>query len=73
MATTGVEGVDVAETRLSRVFGIPPALPTNLVACARMPDWIVYIMEQRRNNRLIGPRATYVGPEPRSTGRGPET
>lgn len=46
-------------------LGIPVALYPALFVAARIPGWCAHIMEQHENNRLITPRAAYVGPDPR--------
>ena len=43
-------------------LGIPPDEFTCMFACGRMAGWTAHILEQLRDNRLIRPQATYVGP-----------
>lgn len=43
-------------------LGIPTDLMTPLFACSRMAGWTAHILEQYSDNRLIRPRAEYVGP-----------
>ena len=43
-------------------LGIPIDLFTPIFAVSRMSGWIAHILEQYRNNRLIRPRADYLGP-----------
>lgn len=43
-------------------LGIPVDLFTPIFAVSRMSGWIAHILEQYRNNRLIRPRADYLGP-----------
>jgi citrate synthase len=62
--------VDFFSASVYYTLGVAPELFTNIFACARMPGWTAHIIEQRRNNRLIRPSATYIGPGTRSTGRG---
>jgi len=62
--------VDSFSVSVYHTLGVAPELFTNLFACARMPGWTAHIMEQRRDNRPIRRRATYIGPGPRTTGRG---
>jgi citrate synthase len=47
-------------------LGIPTSLFTNIFACARVAGWTAHILEQLDDNRLIRPKAGYVGPERRS-------
>lgn len=44
------------------LLGIPEELFTPLFACSRVVGWTAHILEQWSNNRLIRPRANYVGP-----------
>ncbi len=46
-------------------MGIPTDLYTSIFACARLAGWTAHVLEQWSNNRLIRPRAEYVGPAPR--------
>jgi citrate synthase len=43
-------------------LGIPVEYMTPLFAVSRVGGWTAHIQEQLRNNRLIRPRAQYVGP-----------
>lgn len=45
------------------MMGIPTDLFTPIFACSRMSGWTAHILEQYSNNRIIRPRAEYVGPE----------
>jgi 2-methylcitrate synthase len=47
-------------------LGIPTNLFTPIFVCSRITGWAAHIMEQRANNRLIRPAATYTGPDTRS-------
>ena len=42
-------------------LGFPLGLMTNVVASARIAGWSAHIFEQNANNRLIRPRARYIG------------
>lgn len=42
-------------------MGIPTHLYTPIFACSRIAGWSAHVLEQYRNNRLIRPRAEYVG------------
>ncbi len=44
------------------VLGIEHDLFTPIFAVSRASGWIAHILEQYENNRLIRPRAEYVGP-----------
>lgn len=51
-------------------LGFPMNLMTNVVASARVAGWSAHIAEQYANNRLIRPRALYVGDRGRSLAGG---
>ena len=36
---------------------------TSVIVLGRVSGWIAHIIEQRKDNRLIRPRASYIGPE----------
>lgn len=42
-------------------MGIPTELYTPIFACSRIVGWTAHILEQWSNNRLIRPRARYIG------------
>ena len=42
-------------------LGIPPDLFTPVFACSRVVGWTAHVLEQLADNRLIRPRAEYVG------------
>jgi citrate synthase len=42
-------------------LGFPLNLFTNLIAASRIAGWMAHVLEQYDNNRLIRPRAQYVG------------
>lgn len=44
--------------------GIPTPMFTPIFVMSRIAGWAAHIIEQRRDNRLIRPRAEYVGPSP---------
>jgi citrate synthase len=44
-------------------LGIPSDEFTCMFACGRMTGWCAHILEQLRDNRLIRPQATYIGPD----------
>lgn len=45
--------------------GIPTPLFTPIFVMSRITGWSAHILEQRANNRLIRPDATYIGPQQR--------
>lgn len=53
--------VDFFSASVYYTLGIPLDLFTNLFACARMAGWTAHVMEQQKDNRLIRPKAMYVG------------
>jgi citrate synthase len=55
--------VDFYSASVYQKLGIPAELFTNLFACARIAGWTAHILEQLADNRLIRPKAKYVGPE----------
>jgi citrate synthase len=54
--------VDLYSASVYRAMGIPDDMFTAIFAIARAPGWMAHAMEQWANNRLIRPRAEYVGP-----------
>jgi citrate synthase len=47
-------------------MGIPIDIYTPIFAMSRVGGWIAHVLEQYEENRLIRPRARYVGPRDRS-------
>jgi len=47
------------------MLGIAPDFYPTILACSRAPGWAAQVMEQYADNRLIRPRARYVGPKDR--------
>jgi citrate synthase len=43
-------------------LGFPPLLLTSFIASTRLAGWTAHILEQSADNRMIRPRARYVGP-----------
>lgn len=54
--------VDLYSGDVYRVLGIPQDLFTAVFAVSRTSGWTAHIIEQYGHNRLIRPRAEYVGP-----------
>jgi citrate synthase len=68
-----IEGVVKAEKKLNpnvdfysattyHALGIPIDLFTPIFAVSRVSGWTAHVLEQYTNNRLIRPRAEYIGP-----------
>ncbi len=55
--------VDFYSATVLHCLGIPTDMFTPLFAMARIVGWTAHIMEQYAHNRLIRPRAEYVGPD----------
>jgi citrate synthase len=55
--------VDFYSASTYYVLGIPISLFTPVFAVSRVSGWTAHVLEQYANNRLIRPRADYVGPE----------
>ncbi|KAA9027612.1 citrate synthase [Niallia endozanthoxylica] len=53
--------VDFYSASVYHSLGIQPDLFTPIFAISRVSGWIAHILEQYENNRLIRPRAEYVG------------
>ncbi len=60
--------VDFFSAVVYDALGIPPDFCTSIFAVGRVAGWCAHAMEQYADNRLIRPRADYVGPEPRPLG-----
>ena len=56
--------VDFYSASVHYLLGLPTDQFTPFFAMSRVTGWSAHIMEQLANNRLIRPRAEYVGPEP---------
>jgi 2-methylcitrate synthase len=54
--------VDFYSASLYYMLGIPPDLFTPIFAVSRISGWTAHVLEQYANNRLIRPRAEYIGP-----------
>jgi citrate synthase len=55
--------VDFYSASTYYALGIPIDLFTPIFAVSRVSGWTAHVLEQFANNRLIRPRAEYVGPE----------
>jgi citrate synthase len=55
--------VDFYSASTYYVLGIPIELFTPIFAVSRISGWTAHVLEQYANNRLIRPRADYVGPQ----------
>jgi citrate synthase len=55
--------VDFYSASVYYTLGIPIDLDTPIFACSRITGWTAHVLEQYANNRLIRPRAEYVGPK----------
>ncbi len=55
--------VDFYSASTYYTLGIPVDLYTPIFAVSRMSGWTAHILEQYANNRLMRPRADYIGPE----------
>ena len=53
--------VDFYSASMYYVMGIPLELYTPIFAMSRMSGWCAHVLEQHADNRLIRPRADYVG------------
>jgi citrate synthase len=58
--------VDFFSASVYYTLGIQTDLFTNVFACARMAGWTAHVIEQLADNRLIRPKAEYIGLEARS-------
>ena len=52
--------------RLYRMIGLETEIYTPLFVAARITGWAAHVIEQQSANRLIRPRANYIGPALRS-------
>jgi citrate synthase len=54
--------VDFYSATVYHVLGIPTDLFTPVFAISRVTGWSAHVLEQLADNRIIRPRAEYVGP-----------
>src|SRR5262249_27794797 len=65
-ARTGLPvNVDFFSAVVYDALGIPADFCTSIFATGRIAGWCAHVLEQYADNRLIRPRAEYVGPPPR--------
>jgi citrate synthase len=64
--TTLPVNVDFFSAVVYDALGIPPDLCTSIFAIGRVAGWCAHALEQYADNRLIRPRADYIGPPPRA-------
>lgn len=57
--------VDFYSASVYTYLGIPRDLFTPIFAISRVSGWIAHVLEQYGDNRLIRPRAEYIGPDRR--------
>jgi 2-methylcitrate synthase len=55
--------VDFYSASVYSMLGIPADLFTPIFAVSRISGWAAHVLEQYANNRLIRPRAEYIGPD----------
>jgi citrate synthase len=55
--------VDLYSASMFHSLGIPVDLYTPIFAVSRVSGWTAHVLEQFTNNRLIRPRAEYIGPK----------
>jgi citrate synthase len=55
--------VDFYSASTYHALGIVIDLFTPIFAVSRVSGWTAHVLEQYANNRLIRPRAEYIGPE----------
>jgi len=55
--------VDFYSATMFHALGIPMDLYTPIFAVSRIAGWTAHVLEQYANNRLIRPRADYIGPK----------
>jgi len=58
--------VDLYAVAVYQSLRVPDDLTTLVFATGRMAGWCAHVLEQYKDNRLIRPRAAYIGPEPRT-------
>jgi citrate synthase len=56
--------IDFGLVALARTLELPPGSALALFALGRTIGWLGHAIEQYRSNRLIRPRARYIGEQP---------
>jgi len=62
--------VDFFSAVVYDALGIPPDFCTSIFAVGRAAGWCAHALEQYADNRLIRPRADYIGSAPRPLAAG---
>jgi citrate synthase len=57
-----IPNVDFYSAPLFHALGVPVDLFVPVIAVSRIAGWTAHVLEQHADNRLIRPRAEYVGP-----------
>ena len=68
--TTLPVNVDFFSAVVYDALGIPPDFCTSIFAVGRVAGWCAHALEQYADNRLIRPRADYIGSAPRPLAAG---
>ena len=71
--TTLPVNVDFFSAVIYDALDIPPDFCTSIFAVGRVAGWCAHALEQYADNRLIRPRADYIGPAPRPLPAGYES
>jgi citrate synthase len=66
--TTFPVNVDFFSAVVYNALEIPPDFCTSIFAVGRVAGWVAHVLEQFADNRLIRPRAEWVGAAPRELG-----
>ena len=69
---TIVTNVEYYAAVVLHLAGIPQDMFTPAFTTSRVVGWVAHLLEQAANNKIMRPKARYVGPEPRRTATGSE-